>query len=193
MAVIEAIQTQRVQVPDGVSAIEFTGFPSTYRNLQLRVSALTVDTGGSEDHLEIRFATGGSYSWQVGSSTYTAHGCGVYNGNNVTTESYNGSGGATITCGRRGYAGTYGGGYPQYGRGFAAAVIDIADYDPDYDQQYTTVRTMSLGWSGGSRGVVGVHSGIFLDYGAVTGVQIYARSGAYLAMGTTATLYGMNS
>ncbi len=54
-------------------------------------------------------------------------------------------------------------------------------------------RTMSLGWSSGSRGVVGVHSGIFKDSSAITGVQIYARSGAYLAMGTIATLYGMNS
>ena len=102
MAVYEAIETQRVETLHGVTSIDFTGFPTSYRHLQLRISVTVRPDGIAQEGLQMRFATTGSYSWQTG-SVYTSHGCCAYNNNNKDSADIE-SAGDSIWIGNRGYS-----------------------------------------------------------------------------------------
>ena len=189
MAVLEAIQTQRVEA-ETVSQIEFTGIGTGYRHLQLRCSASIID-GNTEEGLKMRFQA--SSSWYTGNDYYTKS-LGGRDGNTKDTLPHGLS--SAMFIGTRAFSSELGNGstlasYSTRASGwdYAATVVDIADYKNT--TRHKTVRSMSLGWNAETRGVICVHSGIFLNTAAITGIRIYSESGANLERESVITLYGI--
>jgi hypothetical protein len=157
-----------VTVPSGgASTITFSGIPSGYKHLQIRMMALTTVSGGSP---QIRFNSdsGSNYSNHILYGTGSSAGTGV---NVSNTGMYiGGSNTGTNTT------------YP------FVAVTDVLDYGSTSKNK--TIRTLSGLDSNGS-GEISLFSGAWYNSSsAITSIDIYA-TGKTFSQYSTFALYGV--
>ena len=149
------------------ATITFTGIPSDYKHLQVRVLARV--TAGGED-LTLRF-NGDT-------------------GTNYTRHRLTGSGTAAAAAGNASTTGitTLGSaGMPSATSTYAVSIMDILDYANT--SKYKTVRMLSGQDSNGSGGV-DFTSGVWMNTAAVTSLTIYANSSTFPTASSFA-LYGV--
>ena len=160
----ESIQT--VTLGTSASTISFTSIPSTYKHLQIRVSARY--TTGTEAGIKIRFNsdTGSNYAYHelygtgtgagaTGAATQTAMSDMVYINSTASV--------------------------------FGAAVIDILDYSNT--NKYKTVRSLN-GADVNGGGYVQLISGLWQNTAAVSNIEMYVSANA-MAQYSSFALYGV--
>lgn len=162
-----SIATQNVTTT-GVTNVEFTSIPDTYKHLQVRF--LTGNTG-SQVYIRLQFNsdTGSNYAWHE-----------FYGDGNSVTKTY-GSTDTQLMLGRNN-TGTY---------LRAAGVVDILDYTNT--NKYKVTRSLS-GFNSNSSDN-GTHkielvSGLWQNTNAITSLKIYA-SGDNITQNSYFALYGI--
>jgi hypothetical protein len=170
MAVIEAIATTYLEAD--AASVTFTGIPTTYEHLQLRIS-------GKED------ATGadGAFGLQFNGDTTSNYVFHRMQGSNTTASGAS----ATVQSGLwLYYYATNGDDASLYGGG----VIDILDYrNPNKN---TTILQLA-GTAGAGTPRVVFESGLWPYTPAVTSIAVIPGFGGNLVRGSEFTLYGLNS
>ena len=170
MAVVEAIET--VYLEADASSVMFSGIPSTYEHLQLRMSIRTQRTSALDT---TRMRLNGD---SVG---------------NYATHRMYGQTSSTAAGGETSVSGMYATGQmptsvlpprTMYGAG----LVDILDYNNT--NKNTTIRFMS-GENDDTYPYVTFGSGLWLSTAAVVTVQLYPNSGSDFARGSEFTLYGL--
>ena len=170
----ESIAT--VTVSSGGSAnIEFTSIPSTYKHLQIRISAQSNrGTFGTDyNNMTVNNDTG---------SNYARH----FIGGDGSAPLVGGS--SSVNYIAAGACGT------STGSTFGASVIDILDYANT--NKYKTIRTLSgndlNGSVGGYGGEAYLLSSLWMNTNAITSIKIVPNSGTLYTQHTKFSLYGIN-
>ena len=167
----ESIAT--VTVGAGGSAnIDFTSIVGTYKHLQIRGIARTVNA-----------TTYGGLRIQVGNGS-------IDTGSNYNTHDIYGDGSTVTASGTTNNTNIYGGTVSSASLGsniFGVAVVDILDYANT--NKFKTVRTLGGADANGS-GYVGLNSGAWRSTSAVNTIRLFATSGNF-AQYSTFALYGI--
>jgi hypothetical protein len=160
----------------GSATISFTSIPSTYKHLQLRISAQTNRGTFGSDYSNITFNS------DTGSN-YSRHTLGSDGDTPLTGTTSNGSyvsGGATGTT---------------TGGTFAGTIIDILDYANT--NKYKSVKTLSAndfnGKISGYGGEIYLLSGMWMSTSAISSITINRNSGSLYSQNSTFALYGIAS
>ena len=157
----------------GASSISFTGIPSVYKHLQVRLLAQT-NRASSVDSLQFNFNsdTGSNYSW------HTVQG----DGSSTSALGY-----ATQTYARIG-DGTIGGATGSGGY-FGVGVIDILDYASTNKNK--TIRGLT-GVDENGAGRVGLGSGLWQNSStAISSISITPQAGTLFLQYSSFALYGI--
>ena len=170
MAIIEAIATTYLEAD--AASVTFSGIPSTYEHLQLRINARSVDatqTTGAFIYLRFNGVSSAVYSrhFMTGYGTTTA-------GGGTAADSYIKPGVVNTAL--------------DDAAAYSGLVVDILDYAEDGNKN-TTV--MSHFGSGLGYNIVGLFSSMWDSTDDVT--QIALTTYDDFARGSEFTLYGLNS
>ena len=174
MAVIEAIATTYLEAD--AASVTFSGIPSTYEHLQLRMSLLCDRTATDNWYVYMRFNSDSG-------ANYSQHRM-FANGGAGTT----GAGNTGETAFWIPHLQTLGGAAANYG----PYVIDVFDYAST--NKNTTFSC--LGGSGAESTMAGLFSGLWDDTAALTTIWLApdaAASAPVWQRGSVFTLYGLNS
>ena len=159
----------------GSSAITFSSIPSTYKHLQIRAIASSVqglDRGGTYIYARFNSDTGTNYSWHQ------------LKGNNSTAA----AGGGANEDAIYGSDTLYSGGVANV---FGAMVMDILDYANT--SKYKTVRILS-GFDSNSASTgntsIGLNSGLWRNTAAISTITI-PNNGFNFAQNSQFALYGI--
>jgi hypothetical protein len=151
----------------GQSTISFSSIPSTYKHLQLRVTANDNGGGGGNMFMQMNSDTGNNYAWHYLQGT----------GSNPV-----GAGSATTTSsfilGKSGYT-------PQ---GNGVSVIDILDYSNT--NKYKTTRVLNGTEFNTTSGVMFFSSGLWQNTASVSSFTITTTGGSFTQYSSFA-LYGI--
>lgn len=151
----------------GVASVSFTGIPSTYKHLQLRILANATSTAQAVM----------SFNGNTSSSKYSFHAL-IGNGSSASAAGYaTGTLGGIVPSPRLG-----GGSY------FGAAVIDVLDY-ANTNKNKTTRELM--GWDGNGSGEVELVSGCYYDTAAVNSISFIIQGGGNFSEYSSFALYGV--
>ena len=153
--------------PSGTNTVSFTSIPSTYKHLQIRISALTSSGGGSFR---------GTLNGDTTSANYIGHYLDGL-GSSVVTGTNSGVGWMSFGLTYAGLVTTY----PNL------TIIDIHDYASTTKNK--TVRSFSGNDASGSGSIDSV-SGLWLSTSAINRVDIITGSGTYQS-GSVVSLYGV--
>lgn len=154
--------------PSGTNTVSFTSIPSTYKHLQIRISALTSSGGGSFR---------GTLNGDTSSANYIGHYLDGL-GSSVIA-------GANSGVGWMSFGMTYGGMVTTYPN---VTIIDIIDYASTTKNK--TVRSFAGADNNASGGSVDLVSGLWMSTAAVNRVDIVTGSGQYQT-GSVVSLYGI--
>lgn len=162
----ESIQTVTVGA-GGSSSIAFTSIPSTYKHLQIRVSALTAASGKV---MVARFNsdTTASYTWHF------------LNGQGTTASGGNAIGNT--------YARFFGQNIGTNTTNPSVSIIDILDYTNTNKNK--TLRALSGSDNNGS-GEVALESSLWIKTNAISAVTILLTDSSNFSQYTTFALYGV--
>lgn len=173
MAVIEAIET--VYLEADASSVTFSGIPTTYEHLQLRIQAKSDRTSASNDDVELNFNG-------ISTSTYSHH---RMTGQG-TTKAVDAATGATFIKVSSIQAATSVSGAANYG----GVIVDILDY------RNGAKNTTVMGMSGLTAAPIGqtraaFFSGLWSNVAAVTSIVLAPSGGSNFVRGSEFSLYGM--
>jgi hypothetical protein len=169
-APFDSLQTVTVG-SGGASSISFTGIPSIYKHLQLRIVARATDANAANyANLKVNSDTT--------LSNYARH---LLVGNGSSAASYN-STGSTITNLGEIPAATATSGM------FGVFVVDILDYQNT--NKYKTIRSLG-GDDRNGGGEVNYNSILWMSTTAISSIQLTTYTSANFAENTQAALYGI--
>jgi len=153
-----------INLSTSTASITFSGVPSGYKHLQLRISALG-DTSTAYDVI-MRFNSDSTtnYNWH----RIFGNGSTVGAGNSASSNMYIAGDGARTT-------------YP------LASVIDVLDYNNNQKNKTTRILT---GWDYNGSGVITLWSGLWRSTSPVTSINISVVISNFAA-GSTFALYGV--
>lgn len=155
------------------ASVTFSGIPSTYASLQVRILARDASTGSATNNLKYQFNsdTGSNYvGWHYLEGDGTSANAGAY---------------ATLTYSAllRAIPGSNASNTLTYG----AVIMDIHDYAST--SKYKTVRSIG-GHDRNGTGYIELGSSLYMSTTAISSITFNADSGNYAA-GTTFALYGI--
>jgi hypothetical protein len=157
-----------VIVPSGGAAsISFTGIPTEYKHLQIRMMLRKSTSGSQESNMQFNGDTGTNYD----SHYIIAFGSGIYVG-------YNSASAIKIW---------YTTGNDATANAFSSGIIDILDYQNT--NKYKTTRTLNGQDLNGS-GEVNILSGLWMNTNAINSITLSPLSGNYVQY-SQAALYGV--
>lgn len=165
----ESIQT--VSVTSTTASISFTSIPSTYKHLQIRLSArnnFAGSGGGISALLRFNGDSGGNYT----------HHRLVGDGSSATAGAATG-----VTYTQIGYMSRNGD-----TSNYSPSIVDVLDYSNT--NKNTTLRTLSGADYNGS-GYMQLWSGLWLNTAAVTSIEIYPDGAASWLADSRFALYGI--
>jgi len=165
----ESIQT--VTVSTAVSSISFSSIPSTFKHLQIRMSAQTNRASGlSNCQIQLNGDTGSNYSWHslVGSGSAASANAGTSTAFMVLGSNSIPSSGSQANI-------------------YNGLVIDVLDYANT--NKYKTLRGLGGDDANGS-GYVSLNSGSWSNTSAITSIVIYPDTGSMNTYSSFA-LYGI--
>lgn len=165
----ESIQT--FTLGSTTASITFSSIPSTYKHLQIRLSArnnFAGSGGGISALMRINGDSGGNYT----------HHRLVGDGSSATAGAATG-----VSYTQIGYMSRNGDTY-----NYSASIVDVLDYTNT--NKNTTVRTLSGGDYNGS-GYIQLWSGLWLNTAAVTSIEIYPDGAASWLADSKFALYGI--
>tara|TARA_Y100001947_G_scaffold133124_1_gene119795 strand:+ start:317 stop:847 length:531 start_codon:yes stop_codon:yes gene_type:complete len=175
MAVIEAIET--IYLEADAASVTFSGIPTTYEHLQLRMSLRSQDsgTGGYWGNIKVRLNDSSAYSYHsMGGGDPLAAGSNAARVINYSPDSYVNAGYASNDL--------------HDAANYAGGVLDILDYADDGNKNTTM---LFLTGHTGTNPAVFVGSGLWDNTDDVTSVTVLSNSGLW--RGSEFTLYGLNS
>jgi hypothetical protein len=149
----------------GQANIEFTSIPSTYKHLQIRLSAQ--GTAGYDVNLRLNSDTGSNYAFHYLNGQGASAGTGAGTSTAYINFSNNFLQGATIP---------------------AVGIMDILDYAST--SKYKTTRALAGSDANGS-GWLQLGSGLWQNTAAITTIQLYPASSQTFSQYTSAALYGI--
>ena len=161
----------------GVGSITFTAIPSTYKHLQVRLTAQVTRATYGREGLGIRVGngsidTGSNYSWH----SLDGDGASATAGAGASTNTIEGS-----------FVGTTTGGI------YGVAVIDFLDYADT--NKYKTIRNLGgmdhNGTIAGFGGVVSLRSGSWRNTAAINQINIYGINSDPFTQYSQFALYGI--
>lgn len=153
-----------VNLTSSASSLTFSGIPSGYKHLQLRISALGDTTTGYDVIMRLNSDSGTNYNWH----RIFGNGSTVSAGNSTSSNMYIAGDGARTL-------------YP------VASVVDILDYSNS--QKNKTARILT-GFDQNGGGVITLWSGLWRNTSPITSIDISVVI-SNLAAGSTFALYGV--
>jgi hypothetical protein len=165
----ESIQT--VNVTSTTGSISFTSIPSTYKHLQIRLSArnnFAGSGGGISALMRLNGDSSGNYTHHRLVGDGSSASAGAATGVSYTQIGYMSRNGDTSN--------------------YSASIVDILDYTNT--NKNTTVRTLSGADYNGS-GYIQLWSGLWLNTAAVTSIEIYPDGAASWLADSKFALYGI--
>ena len=174
MAVIEAIQTTYLEAD--ATSVTFSGIPTTYEHLQIRMHVKSDRSGSDVDGLRIDFnddghpSTAYSYHWMRGSSTAESAGGAASTRLNLQNM-IAAQGGVTDAA------------------NFSTVILDILDYR----NALKNTAVMALMGSTGNWSTVSFESGLWDNKDAIIKILLDQVNGPNFMRGSEFTLYGLNS
>jgi hypothetical protein len=153
--------------PGGVNTITFSGIPSGYKHLQVRMSMIGA-SGGSLIVANFNFDTGANYTWHS------------LQGQGTTATTYNGTGNS--------YSRWFGRDVGTSSTAPTVLVADILDYANTNKNK--NVRVLS-GMDANGSGEVGLSSSLWINTAAITSITIKTHDSVNFASGTSIALYGV--
>jgi hypothetical protein len=150
----------------GIANAEFTSIPSTYKHLQLRISAIGDSGSGVDSTMRFNSDANSNYRWHriYGNGTSAAAQAAL----SARTEMYVASDAVRTT-------------YP------TVSVIDILDYADT--NKYKTARILT-GVDNNGSGTITLWSGLWMSTNAITSLKVTIGSGNF-ASGSHFALYGI--
>lgn len=166
---------QRTTASGGESSITFSGIPSTYKNLQIRILARdtwTTPSGYADLLLQFNSDTGSNYSYHLlRSDGSTISSAGNSSQTYIRPEAVSSYSGSSNTL-------TYG-----------AGVIDIVDYGST--SKYKTVRCLGgVSMNASTGGRISMTGGQWRSTSAISSIK-FSPVGDKIAAGTTFAIYGI--
>ena len=165
---------QRVNISSNTLSVTFSGIPSTYSSLQLRILSRSTRTAMANLNIQVNSDTGTVYTQhELSGDGTTATALGSVAGG-VTNASIARSTGTNSTTGI-----------------FGVSIIDIHDYAS------TTKNKTIRGFFGidnnsaAPAGVVGMRSVLYIGTSAITSLTLTSASSTNFIAGSTFALYGM--
>ena len=159
-----------VTLSASAASITFTGIPSGYKHLQLRILARATyapsDTGGI---LNFNSDSGANYAWHR-----------IYGDGSAATSG--GSSSATFARIDRLTGGS------SLSNVFGAMVVDILDYANT--SKYKTIRSLG-GYDANGTGWIGFNSALWMNTSAITSITFANADSTNLVQYTQASLYGV--
>jgi hypothetical protein len=154
----------------GSSSISFTGIPSTYQHLQLRM--ITQQNASLNDYgninLSVNSDSGSNYAWHF-----------LYGyGTGVGAEGY-----SSRTNGKLPVS------YLTSGSIFSASICDILDYSNT--NKHKTIRTLGGNDANGSANFIAMYSNLWMSTSAITSLTLTGHNGNFTQYSSFA-LYGVN-
>ena len=154
----------------GASSVTFSGIPSTYTHLQVRVLARSTQAT-TQAHAFWRFNsdTGSNYAFH---GVYGSLGTAASFATTTTTGNLlDGEPGSSIASGI-----------------FAVSIVDVLDYANT--NKYKTSRVIT-GWDGNGSGNIAMHSGLWMNTNAITSITFY--NGTNFTEYSSFALYGIKA
>jgi hypothetical protein len=169
----ESIQTVSVG-SGGTTAVDFTSIPSTFKHLQIRSIARTINVSKSDDIVM-------TFNSDTGAN-YVQH---LLVGNGSTAASYSATGQNFI----KGV--TYAAAATASSNIFGAGVVDVLDYTNT--NKNTTVRTLAAMDLNEANTLAQVQywSGLWINTAAITSINIKIGGGGTIAQYSSFALYGI--
>lgn len=162
-----AYESIATATPSGTSTVSFTSIPSTYKHLQIRISAITSASGGSFR---------GTFNGDTTSANYIGHYLDGL-GSSVVAGSNSGVGWMSFGLTYAGMVTTY----PN------VSIVDIHDYASTSKNK--TVRSFAGSDENGA-GSVDLVSGLWISTSAINRVDVVTGSGTFQT-GSRVSLYGI--
>jgi hypothetical protein len=171
----ESIQTVTVGA-GGASSVTFTGIPSTYTHLQLRMSARGAKASSGDDiYLQFNGDTSSSGNYY---GYHQLYGNGSSVSSNVSGATYPGIIPAYLTAANN------------ISNNFGASVLDILDYSSTNKNK--VIKSLS-GWDDNGSGYILFRSGMWQPStpAGITSMTLFYNSGGSFAQYTSIALYGV--
>lgn len=153
-----------VTLSSATNTVSFSGIPSGYKHLQLRISALGDTSTAYDVIMRLNSDSGTNYNWH----RFYGNGSSVSAGNSTSSNMYIAGDGARTN-------------YP------LASVVDILDYN---NSQKNKVAKIFTGWDHNGSGVITLWSGLWRNTSPITSINISVVISNFAA-GSTFSLYGV--
>lgn len=165
---------QRVNISTNTTSVTFSGIPSTYSSLQLRILSASTRAASANLNVQVNSATG---------SVYTRHELNG-DGTTVTASATATAGGVTSASIARSTGGDSGSNI------YAASIIDIHDYASTTKNK--TMRSFfGINNNGLSTENVTLRSVLYIGTDAITSLTFTSASSTSFIAGSTFALYGI--
>ena len=165
---------ERVNISSNTASVTFSGIPSTYSSLQLRILSRSTRTAMANLNIQVNSDTG---------TVYTRH---ELSGDGATATASGSAAGGVTTASIARSTGT-----DSAASIFGVSIIDIHDY-----ASTTKNKTMRSFFgidnnSAAPAGVVGMRSVLYIGTTAITSLTLTSASSTSFVAGSTFALYGM--